>query len=89
MYLRVDSGLRIPVVAFQHSRCRRPIHTREAHELADRTLLLGRVGWRHLVLVTVSSSVQQARDKVELRGDSGVDGAKLSLTRGNTRGEMM
>jgi hypothetical protein len=87
MYLRVDSRLRIPVVTFQHPRCRTPVHARKAHELADGALLLGRVGWRHLVLVTVFSTVQQARDNVELRGKSGVDGAK-SLTRGSRRGRI-
>jgi hypothetical protein len=46
--------------------------------------LLGCVGWRHLALVAVFSSAQ-ARDKVELRGESGVDGAR-SLTRGSMRG---
>lgn len=48
LYLRVDSCLRIPVVALQHSRCCSPIHACETHELRDRILLLGVIGWRHV-----------------------------------------
>lgn len=55
MYLRVDGRLCVPVLALEHSCCRSPIDTGEAHELADGTLLLGIVGWRHLVLASVSS----------------------------------
>jgi hypothetical protein len=85
MYLRVDSSLRIPVVTFQHSRCHIPINACEAHELAYRTLLLSRVGWRHLVSVTfLLKCATTTRDKVKLRGESEVGGAKSSLTRGSS-----
>jgi hypothetical protein len=55
MYLRVDSGLRVPVMAFQDPCCRSPVDTGEGHELGNRSLLLGCISWRHLVSANVSS----------------------------------
>jgi hypothetical protein len=77
MYLRINSCLRIPIVALQHSRSRCPIDTGKAHKLGDCSLLLSCVSWRHLVLAAISSSGGWARRELELRGDSGVEIAKV------------
>jgi hypothetical protein len=54
-YLRVDSGLRIPVMAFQNPCCRSPVDTGEGHKLGNRSLLLGCISWRHFVSAHVCS----------------------------------
>lgn len=50
MYLRINSVLGIPAMTLEHSYCSRAVHLCEAHELADSSLLLRRIRWRHLVL---------------------------------------
>lgn len=53
MYLRVNSVLSVPAMALQHSHCSSAVHLCKAHKLADRSLLLRRVCWRHLVLASL------------------------------------
>lgn len=50
MYLRIDSGLGIPIMAFQRPNRCVPVELCEAYELRDSRLLLRAVYCWHLVL---------------------------------------
>lgn len=66
-YLRIHSRLHIPAIALEHPNCSIAIHLREAHELADRSLLLGCVYWRHLVSAALNLCVPKI-EACEARG---------------------
>jgi hypothetical protein len=56
-YLRVNSVLRVPAVALEHPYRSGAIHLCKVHELADCSLLLRRVRWRHRVSGFACTSV--------------------------------
>jgi len=58
-HLRVNSRLRVPIMALERSNRSVPIDIRKAHELRNRRLLLGSVRWRHRELVAGSSEKAQ------------------------------
>jgi hypothetical protein len=69
-YLRVNSILGVPPVALEHAHSGGAVHVGKAHELADRSLLLRRVCWRHFVLALLCALLLKCRCSVAV-GDQG------------------